>query len=134
MLLNEWELHFEHVDVESGIGFIVKETCVIYANNKIMVEGVTTPSEPFFSFWNDVHESGDYTLRDYTKMVEDVTYYEVIEQLIKLFGDGEVLIEELSDFIIDGDWDEQLQPWLYYDSLEDLPEGLYEAWNEHKNK
>lgn len=138
MLANEWELSFEHVDEEGGIGFIIKETCIISADNKIMSGDVVTPIEPFFSFWNDVYEHGDYTLRDYSNMVEgDVrggTHYEVVEQIAELLGVGEDGISDLSDFIIDGDWDEQLSPSPYYDELDELPEGLVEEWTELKNK
>lgn len=139
MLENEWSLTFEHIDEESGLDFIVKEACYVSVTDKIKTAKGEESVEPHFITYCDVYESGHYNLRDYGNMIDydhrGDAHREVVGQIAELLGVGEDGINDLSDFIIEEDWDELLSPNpSYYWGLEDLPEGLQEAWVKLKNK
>lgn len=136
---NDWELSFEFIDEESGIGFIDAVSCVIKADYPYDPTTKTrdVTGELEFVVHTTVHDSQNYTLRAYSNLIENTVYSSMLDEVsATLMQEFQVNVSEapfFKDFIVEEDWDEQLQPYTdYHENNDYIPEGMKEAWKTYR--
>lgn len=134
---NDWEFSFEFVDEESGMAFINTVSCTITANYPYDYSTKTYAGDLGFVTHIVLHDSQDYTLRAYNIIIEDNLYSSMLDEVAAtLMQEFQVNDSEASffkDFIVEENWDEQLQPYIdYYENNDIIPEGMKEAWKTYR--
>lgn len=136
---NDWELLFEFVDEESGVGFIDTVSCVVAANYPYDYTTKTydMAGDLEFVVQTIIHDSQDYTLRAYSYLIEGIVYGSMLDEvsatLIQEFQVNDSEASFFKDFIVEEDWDKQLQPYTdYHENNDYIPEGMKEAWQAYR--
>lgn len=132
---NGWYFQFEYVDEEGGVGFIVAQ--------QVVISVVQDPStkELEFTTSTTTSDNEDYTLDAYCRLVEEEEniiqcqiFNETVQEIVSLMNINEGNVSKFIEFLIEKEYHFKLPPYGYYDSLEDLPEGIIEKWKEYYNE
>lgn len=130
MVENQWFFEFEYVDEESGMGFITRQDAMIYAD-------ASDDGKESFHTIVATSEDYEYNLKNYCEQIEDGRMSERFgEQMLYIYHLLNICKEDepkFDTFITSQDWDEKMSPWSDYESIEELPEGLVDAWEVYRH-
>lgn len=130
MVENKWFFEFEYTDEEGGTGFITKQDAVISA------VASDSGEESFYPIVA-TSEDYEYNLKNYSEQIEECRtenrFYEQMSYIYRILNICKEDEEKFNTFVTSQDWDEKMSPWSDYESIEELPEGLVDAWEVYKN-